>query len=205
MSKKIYAVRVGRIRGIFTDWEQCHRSIDKYANSEYKAFNNLLDAKAYLLKKDIKNINTVQKLANNTQSVIAYVKGSFSEEVKIYSFGCVLIVPDAEVVIKFGTGNDKTALAIKNVAGEILATLSAVEWAVDNGNDKITIMYEYIGISRWFYGDWEPENDFIRNYVDEIKRLSKEIYISFKKVKTYTDAELSNDAYNKAREALEDH
>ena len=43
-----YAVRSGRVTGIFIEWSECYKSVDKFKNSQYKKFNTLLDATVYL-------------------------------------------------------------------------------------------------------------------------------------------------------------
>ena len=45
---KYYAVRVGRIVGIFFLWEDCKAQVDKYPKAEYKSFTSIMDAVEYI-------------------------------------------------------------------------------------------------------------------------------------------------------------
>ena len=45
---KYYAVRVGRIVGIFFTWEDCKRQVHKYPGAEYKSFDRIDLANEYI-------------------------------------------------------------------------------------------------------------------------------------------------------------
>lgn len=45
MAKKVYAVAVGRRKGIFTDWSACKRSVNGYPNARYKGFETEKEVK----------------------------------------------------------------------------------------------------------------------------------------------------------------
>lgn len=47
-TKKYYAVRSGREPGIYFTWDQCKVQVDGYPNADFKGFNTLRDAEAYL-------------------------------------------------------------------------------------------------------------------------------------------------------------
>ena len=46
--KKIYAVKNGHEKGLFTSWEDCKKSVDGFAGAVYKSFTNISEAQAYL-------------------------------------------------------------------------------------------------------------------------------------------------------------
>jgi ribonuclease HI len=46
--KQYYAVRSGREPGIYRTWEECKAQVDGYANAQYRGFNSLEEARAYL-------------------------------------------------------------------------------------------------------------------------------------------------------------
>ena len=50
MSGKYYAVRQGRTPGIYETWIETKVQVDFYPSAQYKRFNNLKDAQAYLGK-----------------------------------------------------------------------------------------------------------------------------------------------------------
>lgn len=45
---KFYAVKKGRVTGLFTNWDDCKKSIDGFSNAEFKSFKSLKDANKYL-------------------------------------------------------------------------------------------------------------------------------------------------------------
>ena len=47
-AKKVYAVKRGKITGVFTNWEECKASVEGYPQAEYKGFASLSEAEAYL-------------------------------------------------------------------------------------------------------------------------------------------------------------
>lgn len=47
-AKKFYAVRKGKITGVFSSWADCRSSVDGFPGAEYKGFATLSEAKAYL-------------------------------------------------------------------------------------------------------------------------------------------------------------
>ncbi len=56
--KKIYAVRIGRKKGLFNSWDECKESIDGYPNAQYKGFSNMEEAKNYLASDSSKKVST---------------------------------------------------------------------------------------------------------------------------------------------------
>lgn len=49
---KYYAVKCGRERGIFTNWEEVETSINGYSGAEFKSFKKEEDALIYLGRKE---------------------------------------------------------------------------------------------------------------------------------------------------------
>lgn len=202
MSKnKYYAVRTGKIPGIYETWEECKKMIDGYSNAEYKAFGKREDADAFLsnVDKAEKNIG----LHYNLETVIAYVDGSFSESAQRYSFGCILLTPAGEIIRKSGFGEDPKALSVRNVAGELQGTMYAVKLACDLGYKKIIVRHDYVGIAKWYEGDWKAKDDIAKIYVDYMRKLSNRIEIVFEKVTAHSGDKYNEEADKLAKKALE--
>lgn len=83
--KNFYAVRTGKVTGIFQTWDECKASVDGYPGAEYKGFPTKEAAKEYLAggttKKtvEISSNNTAQK---TTSSARASKKTSSNDVVK---------------------------------------------------------------------------------------------------------------------------
>ena len=90
--------------------------------------------------------------------------GSFDEKIGRYSFGCVLITPEGEKILRSGNGESPEAVAIRNVAGEMLGAMYAVRFALNSGFTVIEIRYDYEGIEKWVTGAWKSKNDLTKKY-----------------------------------------
>ena len=66
-SYKVYAVRSGKHPGLYYSWEECKAEIIGFSNAEYKSFENIEDAQAYL---DADGLDT-----ETTEEDIDYVLG----------------------------------------------------------------------------------------------------------------------------------
>ena len=54
MSKKYYAVRIGREPGIYLTWDDCKAQVDKFPGAIYKSFKTMEEAEKFAgLKADI--------------------------------------------------------------------------------------------------------------------------------------------------------
>ena len=122
MAKKIYAVKKGKKTGIFKTWEACKASVDGYSGAQYKSFFSEDEAQAYLsgTENPFQNLSDSAVEESKTNQVVAYVDGSFQKELGRYSFGCVLILPDGNIVRESGNGNNPESLELRNVTGEML-------------------------------------------------------------------------------------
>lgn len=45
---KVYAVKKGHVKGIFMTWDECKAQVSGYKGAEYKSFNSMDDALAYM-------------------------------------------------------------------------------------------------------------------------------------------------------------
>ena len=75
--------------------------------------------------------------------VIAYVDGSFEKSIGRYAFGCVILTPAGEEFRKSGSGCDPEGVKIRNVAGEMLGAMNAVQWAKEHEYPAVEIRYDY--------------------------------------------------------------
>jgi ribonuclease HI len=213
MAKKYYAVRKGFKIGVFDTWEECKKSIDGYSGSEYKGFASLNDAENYLdpllgssaeIQDVILNdsvINNPKEKGNEIRSVIAYVDGSFSEDIGAYSFGCVILAGD-KIERLSGSNIDQSAVTMRNVAGELLGAMTAIKWAYENKYSKIIIFHDYEGIAKWITGEWKAKQEATKKYIEFVTKYKKYIDIGFSKVAAHTGVIYNEEADILAKEAL---
>ena len=202
--KKIYAVKKGKKTGIFYNWDECKASIDRYPGAEFKGFFTEEEANAYLsgIVQNRELHITDKGEASLQNHIIAYVDGSFDEKIGKYSFGCIIIKPNGEIVRESGNGDNPESVALRNVTGEMLGAMFAVKWCAINGYSAIQICYDYSGIEMWATGEWRAKNDLTQKYAAFMSENSKKIAISFKKIAAHTGDKYNEEADKLAKKAL---
>ena len=215
MSNKYYAVKVGKKPGIYNTWDECKEQVNKFPGAIYKSFKTMEEAKKFILlnldnkeqNNDSSNIST--KLNEKTsesfladEGLTIYVDGSFSLEKKNFSYGLVAIDNGKVIYEDKGIGFDEKAVPLRNVSGEVLGAMKAVEYAIEKGYEKVTIVFDYQGIESWALGIWKRNNEITSNYNKFMQEKMKEIKISFKKVKGHSGDKFNDRVDSLAKEAL---
>ncbi len=197
--KKIYAVKRGRNVGIFNTWTECSAAVKGYSGAQYKGFSTIDEAEQYLYgtKAHVTEDRLEKEEGCQEGHVVAYVDGSFDDEAGRYGFGCVLLLPNGEIVKKSGSDNDPDAMSSRNVAGEILGAVCAVKWCDSNGYKALKICYDYMGIEMWATREWKAKKKLTMEYAGLMEEYGKKIDISFKKVAAHT-----GDKYNEEADRL---
>lgn len=193
--KNFYAIKAGHQTGIFNSWDECKRLVEGYPNAKYKGFSTLKEAQNYM--KDSQEV-----CANGDDYVVAYVDGSFDAENMIYSYGCVVILPDGTVHEFSGNGNNQENAKLRNVTGEMLGAMFATRYAMKQGYKGIDIRYDYAGIEQWVVGSWKAKTKLTRKYTNAMKEWSKDIDIAFTKVTAHTNVMYNERADQLAKAAL---
>ena len=191
MVKKYYAVKVGKSTGIYNNWEDCKKQVTGFSGAIYKSFPTLEEAKEYLNNGNVENkVNSFNLENIADDEILAYVDGSYKKDTLEYGYGVVLILKD-EVIELFGKGKNPEVAKSRNVTGELFGSIRAISEAIRLKKKKITVFYDYQGISSWASGEWKCNLPLTVGYRDKIKEFRKEIEILFVKVKAH-----SNDKYN---------
>lgn len=189
---KVYAVRKGRRTGLFETWEECREQVSGYSGAEYKSFQSYEDAEDYLSPQD-----------NSAPSgVKAYVDGSYDHASRAFSCGLVIIHPNGKIEKFSRKSADQSMASMRNVAGEIMGAMMAMDYAIRGGLCSITIYYDYAGIEKWCTGEWQvnrPGTIKYRSYYDSIKNKT---HVSFVKVKGHSGDKYNDLADLLAKEAL---
>ena len=74
---------------------------------------------------------------------------------KVYGYGGFSFIMERKKVLQ-GSGNDAEMASMRNVSGEILGAMAAVERAIELKLPEVTIYYDYMGIEMW---QREPGNE----------------------------------------------
>lgn len=132
---KFYAVKEGKKKGVYLTWDECKEQVNGYSGAVYKSFSSLEEAQSFL--EDIK----VSSM--NDYGILAYVDGSYNVKTKEYGYGCV-ILEGQKVIAKFnGKGSEVELASMRNVSGEILGCLAALNYAIEHHYQHICIYYYY--------------------------------------------------------------
>lgn len=205
MKKAYYAVRKGKIPGVYSTWELCKEMIDGYSKAEYKKFNSIDEAERFMkyIGEEVEEeprrfVEKPEVIIPKENGVSIYVDGSYRDGV--YSYGYVILDHNENILAqRYGKGSDPIAATMNNVAGELTAVMRACVDARELGYRDITIVYDYTGIREWPLGKWKAKNHCVAKYVQFLHDLIREynIKIDFKKVKGH-----SCDKYNDLADAL---
>lgn len=198
-SKKIYAVKKGKITGVFETWEECKASVEGYPGAEYKSFTGRTEAEIYLgLRAESGQTADVPEPGR----LLAYVDGSYEDSLKKYAFGCVFLLPDGRIFTQYGNGDNEQSLRHRNVTGEMLGAMYAVMTAIKNGFRGVELRYDYEGIEKWVTGEWKSKTELTQKYAAAMLEWSQSIEIKFTKVAAHTNVKFNELADKTAKLGL---
>ena len=194
--KKYYAIKSDDYKNVVESWDECKEIIKDLKAPKYKSFQTIEEANAFLNDEEL-------KLKDNYK-YMAYTDGSFDSSTNKYSFGCVLLMNGVEYTFKKGYEPDEYS-SLRNVAGEIKGAGFIINYAINHNIDELHLYYDYIGIEKWYVGEWKAKSTIAIKYQEFAKEAKKKINVVFHKVKSHT-----NDYYNEkvdklAKEALLDN
>lgn len=193
-ARKYYAVKKGKVTGVFENWDECRDSVEGYPGAEYKGFPSMKEAQAYLGTAEDPMTDTERPEAG---WLLAYVDGSYEDSLKKYAFGCVFLLPDGHIYVQYGNGDREQSLQHRNVTGEMLGAMYAVKTAMVNGYKGIEIRYDYQGIEKWVTGEWRSKTELTQKYAHAMRDWGRGIEIRFRKVAAH-----ANIRYNELADSL---
>ncbi|MCR5215326.1 MAG: ribonuclease H family protein [Lachnospiraceae bacterium] len=88
--------------------------------------------------------------------------------------------------ILHGSGNDPDYVEMRNVAGEILASEHAIDWAIEKHFQQVDIYYDYEGIEKWANGLWKANKPGTIRYKELVAKKREQIRVVFHKVAAHT-------------------
>ena len=197
MTKKFYAVKAGKVAGIYESWEKCKENVIGYPKAKYKSFATVQEAEDYIAGREAAGSDPV----TGEGEMAAYIDGSYDHDIKRYGWSAVVFTPEGRSEFS-GAGEEPELIGMRNVAGELTAAMRVMDMAVSQGKSKVTIYYDYNGIEKWAKGAWKTNLDFTRAYAAYARDVMCRTKLEFVKVKAHTGDARNGEADALAKKAL---
>lgn len=117
------------------------------------------------------------------KTITAYTDGSYNVKTGIAGYAAIIITNDKEETLSGNITNPEPT-SMRNVAGELQAVLSVIEYAQQKGIKKAVICYDYEGIEKWVTGEWKAKKKFTQKYRDAVR--GSFVKVEFHKVAAHT-------------------
>ena len=82
VAMKIYAVKKGRVPGIYRNWDETKKQVNGFSGAEYKSFENITDAIDYLGWQEKSREETINRKDDTLENAIEKIKHNSKKPVK---------------------------------------------------------------------------------------------------------------------------
>lgn len=220
--KKYYAVRIGKVPGIYSTWDQCKEQTEGVSGAQHKAFSTLAEAEQYIqgttetdsviTQNNIEgpcedlNAQVENRIAILAEDeIVAFVDGSYDVTEEKSAFGVIIFSHDGnkDILYKsFIKGLGEEFISLRNVAAELEGVKEAINWAIKYNKKKIAIYYDYEGIEQWATGQWKAKKTITKDYVRFIEENKSFLEIEFIKVPAHSGVKFNEEVDAIAKNAL---
>ena len=192
--KNYYAVKQGKVPGIYRTWDACKAQVHGYPGAIYKGFERLEEAEAFLgggkmpepLLRETKGTYFAAPERKAVQSTAAPDPSSW----------------DWEHLILAEEYSDPDLVSMRNVAGEIKGAELAMAYCLTHDIPELAIYHDYQGIASWCTREWQAKKQGTIDYRNFYDLASAKVAIRFCKVKGHTGVTYNEKADQLAKQAL---
>lgn len=199
-NQKYYAVAKGKTPGVYLTWADCQNQTSGFSGAIFQKFYDKTEAEAFVANHGVDPFDTQPATQVNTPdndvdylsdryNLVYFVDGSYNPDTNVVGAGLVVVSKGTIINEIPYTLDNKSNM--RNVFGEIFATVKAAENAILVGEEKIAIVYDYQGIESWANRDWKAKNQYTQLYADKMNEFAKKLEIDFHKVKSHTGIEFN--------------
>lgn len=187
---KFYAVRKGLVPGIYRTWPECEANVKGFPGAEFKSFGTEDDAKAFMAGTAAGPAGTAAD-ANGATTLprpYAFVDGSYNKKTGVSGWGGFLVLEDGTEIELSGSTDKPDLTEMRNVAGEIMGCMDAVQEALGRNLSMLHIYYDYMGIECWATGAWKANKPGTKAYAAFMRNAMRKfsLDIRFHKVAAHT-------------------
>ena len=116
----------------------------------------------------------------------------------------IVVVENDKIVEEFMLYRDNEEMAqMRQICGELIASMEGVRIAVERNYDKVVINFDYEGVEKWCTGVWGAKNKYTQMYKKYMNDMNKKIKIEFIKVKAHDNNTFNDYADYLAKKSLE--
>lgn len=193
-----YAIKSGKEEtlGIHKKpWSDVQKMVSGVRGVVYKGFPSKEEAEQWLNETS----KETEEFEVDENTLIAYVDGSSSKDIEGYGCGVALIDHTDKLLSTFSyKGFHEDANSMKNVAGELSASMTAMRQAIVRGYSKLVIYHDYEGVAKYCTKEWTAKKSMTKVYVEWYEKTVKpNLKVNFKWVKGH-----SGDKYNELVDEL---
>ena len=174
--------------------------LGKKTKNKVLKFTNEQKANEYIAQNETNNDTdtlTANKKANDNDMLQIYVDGSYNGE--FCSYACVVLDKNGP---QFLSGCVKDEEHLCNVAGELTAAKTAIQYCLDNKIKRVSIYYDFSGIEEYCLNGKNMKKNFVNKYCDFVNKAKEKTDINFVKVKAHSKDKFNDMADMLAKNAI---
>lgn len=205
------------------NWERMFGLVDVEINSGYKELSqddweriiqkkymelwNLVEDLLYITEVATIKIPAEEETSQEVKNCVKmYVDGAYNQANNKVGYSVIVVEPDGivrEILTGWEYDEYEITNSLKNIYGELRATLRAMKYAVELPISPIEIVYDYIGIERYAELKWASQLPVVLEYVNQCRRMRAEIQVFFRKVTSHSGNRMNDMADEYAKRACD--